>query len=379
MIDDPLALAVQVIAVLAAGMYPVGFMFGVCSDCCGCPPCGRCTHYEDTNGTCPNSDGDGNNWIWDVDWSYTVEGIGTATAENVPFFPEPAGAGNLYISDDDLPAIPQDVIDRFNAYQADSNLNWSASATAHYFYGPEWSDSDCGTPQECSCGCLYTIRLRATFRFFPASPFVQDFTTTFEKCFRGTLNECDETTITLSPTTPWTRYQLDDDPANEPNGNGDVYAVYAADDSEEFISVSELLTALLEWLDDHPATEMTLSGIEPCECGACCEDDGEVVICSDNVAEGACPGDWQGVDTLCEDVTCGGTCCDAAPGDCTYTREDQCDGAWTSGGSCDPNPCSQPAVGACCDGGNCTQTTQLQCDELWGTWSEGVECDPNPC
>ena len=34
MIDDPLALAVQMIAVLAAGMYPVGFMFGVCSACC---------------------------------------------------------------------------------------------------------------------------------------------------------------------------------------------------------------------------------------------------------------------------------------------------------------------------------------------------------
>lgn len=36
MIDDPLALIVQGIFVLAAGMYPVGFLFGVCSDCCGC-------------------------------------------------------------------------------------------------------------------------------------------------------------------------------------------------------------------------------------------------------------------------------------------------------------------------------------------------------
>jgi hypothetical protein len=45
MIDDPLALVVQMIAVLAAGMYPVGFLFGACSDCC-CPPeeCTKCTH-----------------------------------------------------------------------------------------------------------------------------------------------------------------------------------------------------------------------------------------------------------------------------------------------------------------------------------------------
>jgi hypothetical protein len=83
------------------------------------------------------------------------------------------------------------------------------------------------------------------------------------------------------------------------------------------------------------------------------------------------------VDTLCEDVTCGGTCCDAATGNCTYTLEEQCAGTWTAGGECDPNPCPQPPEGACCDGeGNCTQTIEADCS---GLWSEGVECDPNPC
>jgi hypothetical protein len=40
MTDDPLGLAVQLIATIAAGMYPLGFLFGVCSDCCApdlCP------------------------------------------------------------------------------------------------------------------------------------------------------------------------------------------------------------------------------------------------------------------------------------------------------------------------------------------------------
>jgi hypothetical protein len=34
MIDDPLGLIVQGIFLLAAGMYPVGFLFGACSECC---------------------------------------------------------------------------------------------------------------------------------------------------------------------------------------------------------------------------------------------------------------------------------------------------------------------------------------------------------
>jgi hypothetical protein len=37
MIDDPLSLLMQGIWLLAAGMLPLGFVFGVCSQCCGCP------------------------------------------------------------------------------------------------------------------------------------------------------------------------------------------------------------------------------------------------------------------------------------------------------------------------------------------------------
>jgi hypothetical protein len=69
MIDDPLGLTVQMIAVLAAGMYPVGFLFGVCSDCCGgCPPCTKCNHYYNQSG-CRSVDS----------FTATIAGYGTLT------------------------------------------------------------------------------------------------------------------------------------------------------------------------------------------------------------------------------------------------------------------------------------------------------------
>jgi len=44
--DDPLFLLMQGVWLLAAGMYPLGFLFGTCSACCGCPPeCSKCTQF----------------------------------------------------------------------------------------------------------------------------------------------------------------------------------------------------------------------------------------------------------------------------------------------------------------------------------------------
>jgi hypothetical protein len=42
--DDPIAIVLHAVFLLAAGMYPLGFMFGVCSGCCGCAPCNDCIH-----------------------------------------------------------------------------------------------------------------------------------------------------------------------------------------------------------------------------------------------------------------------------------------------------------------------------------------------
>jgi hypothetical protein len=46
MIDDPLSLLSLGIWLLAAGMWPVGFLFGACSACCDEDECEECTHYR---------------------------------------------------------------------------------------------------------------------------------------------------------------------------------------------------------------------------------------------------------------------------------------------------------------------------------------------
>jgi hypothetical protein len=204
-----------------------------------------------------------------------------------------------------------------------------------------------------SCGCAIesTISLELEAEFFIDDAFMDVANGNDpEKMLQFVVGEtCDQSAASLIADLEWTS----------------VDSAFSPEIEEAFVSFLQSLT---------------FSGsvsFDPCECGACCEEGGQGVICSDNVAEGACPGDWQGVDTLCEDVTCGGTCCDAATGNCTYTTEVGCAGTWTAGGECEPNPCPQPPEGACCDGeGNCTQTIEADCS---GEWSEGVECDPNPC
>jgi hypothetical protein len=50
MIDDPLSLLSLGIWLMAAGMWPVGFLFGACSACCDeCPPeCNKCSQAYDS-------------------------------------------------------------------------------------------------------------------------------------------------------------------------------------------------------------------------------------------------------------------------------------------------------------------------------------------
>jgi hypothetical protein len=314
MIDDPLALAVQMIAVLAAGMYPVGFLFGTCSDCC-CPACSRCTHYANETG-CRSI----------ASFSATIGEYGAVTS----------GFINDYNAGDCLDSVEPELEMSSFTLPCDENLTFGVLAKLA-FDVPFLEDS---------CGC-YRLFFNGGIRFQFTGD--QDFFVHFNRTaeFVGPLL-CDGgiKTLTIGP-------------ATFVDGTGDTPCY------QEFVDfVNDLsITAEIE--------------VATCECGACCEEGGQGVICSDNVAEGACPGDWQGVDTLCEDVTCGGTCCDAATGNCTYTLEEQCAGTWTAGGECDPNPCPQPPEGACCDGeGNCTQTIEADCS---GLWSEGVECDPNPC
>ena len=337
MIDDPLGLAVQAILVLAAGMYPVGFLFGACSPCCpGCPPCGRCTHGA--NG-CPGRPDNGD-YVEELDFTFTVEGIGTVTIPDVPFEPCGTAGADLSIPLETLPSIPPNVPQTYVGAK---------------FCGKEVLVVP--VTDECGCStCSYAITLLAEFNF-DGDPQLN-----YELFFYGTLpNDCNETVVVLTPTP----------------GSGWIvtFEDLLVDDEQ---AQAAFVQELADFLNEQVIT-MSLTA-EPCECGACCENLGET--CTDNVAERSCNGDWLGVDTTCEnDGPCptppSGSCCDDQGG-CTETIEVNCDVTWTEGGVCDPNPCPQPPEGACCDAeGGCTQTTEANCGGI--SWTEGVECDPNPC
>ena len=72
-----------------------------------------------------------------------------------------------------------------------------------------------------------------------------------------------------------------------------------------------------------------------------------------------------------------GACC-SADGQCAYSEEVGCSsGDWREGVPCDPNPCLQPALGACCRGTLCSITTAALCTGIWQ--GADTDCDPNPC
>jgi hypothetical protein len=335
MIDDPLALAVQMIAVLAAGMYPVGFLFGVCSDCCCTDECSKCTHYTNN-----------------------IDGAVAANTNIVCTYIHREKLTSLSLQTNDVDSVtlenprgdnpgfclaPSPLILPENLWPIENDFGTASLCVV--------SIGSADVPDRCGCvlcSIFFTVRLQVTG---------SDYEILLDSSTTATLGPCGSDTIAfaIEESSNWSTVDF-----SAPEGG---------------ISEQAVRDAWIPFLNNCGISGTAT--IDPCECGACCEEGGEGVICSDNVAEGACPGDWQGVDTLCEDVTCGGTCCDAATGNCTYTTEAQCAGTWTAGGECEPNPCPQPPEGACCDGeGNCTQTIEADCS---GLWSEGVECDPNPC
>ena len=107
--------------------------------------------------------------------------------------------------------------------------------------------------------------------------------------------------------------------------------------------------------------------------GACCNSDGDC----HSTQEASClaPSVFT-VGTACGFNTCSaiGSCC-AENGTCAETIMFNCTSPsiWTEGGNCSPNPC---ITGSCCNGLDCTVTTQANCAY---TWTQGGVCSPNPC
>jgi len=207
---------------MAAGMWPVGFLFGACSACCDeCGECPECTHYNKTNGEC-----------YDIPfltpspftWSYTAEGIGTVTVPCVTLEPSTG-------CDDNALDIPLEMLPAFEPPAEFVELG-GACITSGDFERPASVD-------ECGCNvCGYGISLIARIFIDP------DNELRFERYFLGTLGDCDQSSINMVGQGEW---QL-----------ADAIASY---DYTDFIS------RVLEFLNGLNIT-MSLTSIPPC-CNKC--------------------------------------------------------------------------------------------------------------
>jgi|GEM_PF-392194 len=100
----------------------------------------------------------------------------------------------------------------------------------------------------------------------------------------------------------------------------------------------------------------------------------------------ACGGTFRQVDGACTPNPCAeparGACCQQIGANqvCRFSTQASCAVSFPSssylgdGSTCQPSPCA--TIGACCIGATCTSTTQAACS---GTWTSSVGCTSNPC
>jgi hypothetical protein len=323
--DDPLFLLMQGIWLLAAGMYPLGFLFGACSACCCPDECSKCTHYHhlpvDPPGFIP------------LETSRCREkfDLVTMTAE-CDTCSGSRTLADVYPDEDQLRATPSGDVFLTDVIQCDGFTTRLTANDIRFFYAlPVFNDCGCR-----ACRFLMRIRLRLTNEL---SGF--DFSTTvFE--IQGLFDRCQQTEADITSfddLNPETAAWTDGFPKELING----FLQSIADNPAWDCDVAEHLFA------DNVFFKMKLELDMPCECGACCQN-GE---CRENIAE-----------SYCEDIF------DA------FNEPDAGGGTWQGVGTdCDPNPCPQP--GACCDGGECSETLEADCGGVFQ--GEGTSCDPNPC
>lgn len=165
---EPMSLPLWAVLAISAAMYPLGFMLGApCSACC-CPPCSRCTHFENAGGGCPG--------VIDLFSSLTFEvgEYGNDTITNPGNEPS-AGCfeGHVSLPVEDLPDIGED----YNNFPC---------VFPFEILTAEEVDS-------CGCtSCCFSVGFRSVFEFGNDQSIVCGVE------FTGCLNQCSETEITLS-------------------------------------------------------------------------------------------------------------------------------------------------------------------------------------
>ncbi len=330
MLDEPLGLIMQGILLLAAGMYPVGFLFGACSDCC-CPPCSKCSQY----------------YAFDLDSTGQFCAAGPFSSIVMSYGSQSVAAVNVTPNPND--SVGGNWLPLAGPYSASGISPVEFSARLGYFEGPF------GVPGgECVCPfCEYTLGvdlwLRESGSQLNLSGFPQQDQSGNNRWgvrYSGAAGDtvffeydrCNETSreFTLLFPGAWIR---------------DRFMEYADRGFE---------SALPETIDDVTLT-LTFNLDEPCECGACCAPDGSYpsfsTTCEENVMESYCEnrgayltgsnGTWQGDGVLCANVDCDeilGACCNEFE-PCFRSTESYCveefAGNWQGPGTdCDPDPCT---------------------------------------
>jgi hypothetical protein len=278
MIDDPLSLLSLAVWLMAAGMWPVGFLFGACSACCDeCPPeCNKCSQaYESIeSGPCSEppdslvatSDYASKSYTADEDGFFSTIGIQHLQLTDVfPCTNPPNNVTNLEL----YFALKLRFIslvggtDGCGCNTCEYNISCELNVAERYIFGGQSVDV---LPDS---GAAFVELLEITFAY--------------DKCAMATKRI--EITVT-----PAQIIKLFVDSGGE-NAEGPCPGITAfVNDIEEFVFTLDYN------LDD------------PCECGACCRNG----LCTENELQTYCEqnsvwfgeledGTWQGVGTSCDD------------------------------------------------------------------------------
>jgi hypothetical protein len=302
MIDDPLSLLSLGIWLMAAGMWPVGFLFGACSACCDeCPDeCSKCTHFY--NGT-----------LLEEHIAYTAtitsEALGNAERTRTVF----ANDENF---DDPLIQIT------LSEAQVQA-INFPPCVPAIFdvtFRLWENVDRDI-VGDKCNCEKYQAL-------------------TFFEALIASGANQ-------KRFAMPGQSFDID-----SCSGGNELreFSVFEADvqDGDTFSPSCD--EAIAAWLSENVFATLEITH-STCDCGACCST--EPLGC-ENTAEGFCvPNEntgvyreYQGTDTACDPDPCvTGACCAGfgEEGPCKVTLEGACPegGDFYEGVACDPDPCQE--------------------------------------
>ena len=243
MIDDPLSLVLWSSWLMAAGMYPIGFLFGACSDCCpDCPDeCSKCTHHTNAQ----NLEG-----ICDPYFFGTGRTISVSITEQ--------GSDALV----DPPRDPGDLFGIALSGVPDIGLTLYGTPLLRIVQiGGSAGYSSCGCE---ICNAVYPFIVKFGYEPNPDNNYV-----TFEVIAQIPFDLCSETTKTV-------------------NVSGGFVLL------ED--SLSGDYATLLDWVNSLDI-DVTLT-LPECDCGACCDSG-----CEENVAEGGCTA-WQGVGVDCDPDPC---------------------------------------------------------------------------